>query len=108
MKNLDSAAHNGPNLKSAFKLPPLNLYHHYKKKKSTSKRMELHTDFSRNVFGKKKGFWEELTILQRRWKIQLIQYREMFLQFKYLTEINNKQNGTASTEIFLGWKNVDA
>jgi hypothetical protein len=35
-------------------------------------------------------------------KIELIQYGEIFLQYKYITELNNKKNRTASTEIILG------
>ena len=41
-------------------------------------------------------------------KIELIQYGEIFLQYKYITELNNKKNTTASTEIILGWRHYAA
>ena len=69
--------------------------------------MELCPNFCIKVFGKKNGLWEWFKILHRN-KIELIQYREMFLQYIYLAELNNKKNTTASTEIILGYRNVAA
>ena len=69
--------------------------------------MELCPNFCIKVFGKKNGLWEWFKILHRN-KIELIQYREMFLQYIYLAELNNKKSKTASTEIILGYRNVAA
>ena len=57
--------------------------------------------------GKNKSFWEEFKILHRN-KIELIGTVHMLLQYKYITELNNRKNRTDSQEIILVYRNVAA
>ena len=50
--------------------------------------------------GKNKSFWEEFKILDRN-KIELIGTVQMFLKYKYITELNNKKIRIDYPEIIL-------